>query len=209
VKKIILFIPFTLLFILAIIFTNEKNNISNSQGYKDNKEINALLSEYSVENGHEFQFTTKKIEKTLYGKWQVKDDSEVGRSLKYDITGDALYKGKLELSKELFSRTTPTAVWDSEMKTTGEYEDYTVSYKNPVFVYYNETLGEMAQDDFLDNYSGIEGLSSETMGTVIVALGMSTKSMNKYEIINMKFILVNDYVIAVNMSTFYQLQRIE
>lgn len=51
-KKIILFIPFTLLFILAIIFTNEKNNISNSQGYKDNKEINALLSEYSVENGH-------------------------------------------------------------------------------------------------------------------------------------------------------------
>ncbi len=69
----------------------------------------------------------------------------------------------------------------------------------------------MAGDDFLDNYSGIKGTNPDTIGTVVALLELfdvPAKSIHEYRISGLKFLLIDDYVIAVNMSTFYQLQRI-
>ncbi len=69
----------------------------------------------------------------------------------------------------------------------------------------------MAEDDFLDNYSGIKGINPDTIGTVVVLLELfdvPEKSIHEYRVSGLKFLLIDDYVIAVNMSTFYQLQRI-
>ncbi|MDF2804424.1 MAG: hypothetical protein K0S61_4329 [Anaerocolumna sp.] len=192
-KKLVLLIPLVVLIFISVILIDGKTNISNSEAYWDNKQISALIKEYSAEYDHEFKLTTKKIEQILYGKWQVGDT--VGYSLKYDITGGALDNGTIELSKTHFIKSTLSG---------SMYE-----YKNPIFVYYNETLEQMAKDDMLGNYSGIEGIKPDTMGTVVVAMAISPDSTNKYDFIPTKFIIINNYVIAIDMYSFYQLQRIE
>lgn len=94
------------------------------------------------------------------------------------------------------------------MLTTGELEYISTIYKNPVFAYYQETMEQMKQDDFLDNYSGIEGIKSNSIGTVIIAMGIPSDSSDIYEIVLTKFIIIEDYVIAVDQSSFYQLSQI-
>lgn len=47
------------------------------------------------------------------------------------------------------------------------------------------------------------------MGTVVVAMAISPDSTNEYDFIPTKFIIINNYVIAIDMYSFYQLQRIE
>lgn len=192
-KKLIPFIPLTVLIFIAVMFINGKTTMSNSESYRDNKLISALINEYSVEYDHDFELATKEIEQILYGKWQVGDT--IGFSLKYDITGGALDNGSIEISKEHFIRLTQSGL---------KHE-----YKNPVFMYYNETLQQMAKDELLANYSGIEGIKSDTMGTVIVAIAISPYSLNEYEFMATKFIIIKNYVIAEDANSFYQLQRIE
>jgi|GEM_PF-2129887 len=199
-KNIILLISFIIIISTSVVIISEKTGESNSEIYKENEEVTALMRELHAEYGHDFQFATKKIEKQLYGKWQV-TDNDLGYSLKYDVTGDGLREEILELSKELVSRSDPG----------DDYGDYIFTYESPVLVYYNETLGEMAEDDFLDNYSGIKGINPDTIGTVVVLLELfdvPEKSIHEYRVSGLKFLLIDDYVIAVNMSTFYQLQRI-
>jgi hypothetical protein len=67
----------------------------------------------------------------------------------------------------------------------------------------------MAKDKLLGNYSGIEGIDPETMGTVVVGRGILSHYTDEYGFISTKFILINDYVIAVDMYSFFQLQRYE
>ncbi|WP_162862518.1 hypothetical protein [Acetivibrio cellulolyticus] len=192
-KKLVLFIPLVVLIFISVILINGKTNISNSEAYEDNKQISALINGYSTEYNHEYKFATKKIEQILYGKWQVGDT--VGYSLKYDITGGALDNGTIELSKTHFIKSTLSG---------SMYE-----YKKPVFVYYNETVEQMAKDDILGNFSGIEGIKPDTMGTVVVVMAISPHSINEYDFISTKFIIINNYVIAVDMYSFYQLQKCE
>ncbi len=66
----------------------------------------------------------------------------------------------------------------------------------------------MKQDDFLDNYTGIDGIKPNTVGTVIIAMGIPSDSLDSYEIVLTKFIIIEDYVIAVNQSSFYELNQI-
>jgi hypothetical protein len=80
-KKVALFIPITVLIFISVIYILGKIDISNSEAYEDNKQIYALINEYSAKYDHEFKFVTKKIEHKLYGKWQIGDT--VGYSLKY------------------------------------------------------------------------------------------------------------------------------
>lgn len=198
-KKLILFIPLAVLIFIAVILIDGKTSISNSEAYEDNKQISALINECSVEYGHEFKLATKKIEQILYGKWQV-GDAGVGYSLKYDITGGALDNGTIEISKDLFN------IYYSDLT----FKDaFSTLYKKPVFVYYNESLEQMAKDDMLGNYSGIDGIKPDTVGTVVVAIAISSHSKNEYDYITTKFIIINNYVIAVDEYSFYQLQRIE
>lgn len=90
-KKLVLFIPLAVLIFIAVILIDGKTSISNSEAYENNKQISALINEYSAEYEYEYEFklATKEIEQILYGKWQVGDigDPDVGYSLKYDITG--------------------------------------------------------------------------------------------------------------------------
>ncbi len=192
-KKLVLFIPLVVLIFISVIRIDGKSNISNSEAYKDNKQISALINGYSAEYDHKFKFATKEIEQILYGKWQVRDT--VGYSLKYDITGGALDNGTIELSKINFIKSTQS--------------DSIYAYKNPVFAYYNETLEQMEKDELLGNYSGIKGIKPDTMGTVVVAMAISPDSTKEYDFISTKFIIINNYVIAVDMYSFYQLQRIK
>jgi hypothetical protein len=87
---LVLFIPHAVLIFIAAILIDGKTSISNSEAYENNKQISALINEYSAEYECEFQLATKEIEQILYGKWQVGDigDPDVGYSLKYDIQED-------------------------------------------------------------------------------------------------------------------------
>ena len=148
----------------------------------------------------------KEIEKKLFGKWKVEET--LGYSLKYDVTGGALDDGKLDLSKDTLIIYRLHSVLDEKLLTTGEFEYISTTYKNPVFAYYQETMGQMKQDDFLDNYTGIDGIKPNTVGTVIIAMGIPSDSLDSYEIVLTKFIIIEDYVIAVNQSSFYELNQI-
>ena len=98
---------------------------------------------------------------------------------------------------------------DGKIRPTSNFVFLSDLYKNPVFAYYTETLEEMSTDDALSCYSGIEELDSETMGTVIIAMGLPTYTPDKYGYIPTKFIIIEDYVIAVHEYTFYKLQKLE
>ncbi len=209
-KKSILLLPLTFLVFIFMILIHGKTNMSNSEFYKNHKQISFLINKYSAEYDHELILATKEIEQKLYGKWQV--GNTLGYSLKYDITGGALDNGKLDLSKNKFSITMRSPVMkisDGKLRTTGEFEDHITDYGSPVFAYYQETLNQMKQDDFLNDYSGIEGLNPDTVGTVIIAMGLSSDSTDNYSYITTGFIIINDYIIAVRQSSFYQLQKIE
>lgn len=200
-KKLVLFISLAVMIFIAVILFNGKTSISNSEAYEGNKQISALINEYSSEYDHEFKLATKEIEQILYGKWQVGDigDPDVGYSLEYDITGGALDNATIEISKGQFN------IYYSDLT----FKDaFSTQYKKPVFAYYNETLEQMAKDNMLGNYSGIEGIKPDTMGTVVVAMAISPHT-NEYDFITTDFIIINDYVIAVDMNSFYQLERIE
>lgn len=77
-------IPIVLLIFVAVIF--KWNNVSNCR-IKNHENY-----------GHEFKLITKKIERSLYGKWLVEET--IGYSLKYDITGGALYYSVIEISED-------------------------------------------------------------------------------------------------------------
>jgi len=191
-------------------FINGKTSTSNSASYENNEQIATLINKYSEEYNHEFKLVTKEIEQRLYGKWQI--GGTLGYSLKYNVTGGALDNGKLDLSKDLYSITTPSPVLknvDGKMLTTGDFEDHTIVFRAPIFAYYQETLEQMKRDDFLDEYSGIEDIDPDTVATIIIAMGLPSDSSDKYEFITTKFIIINDHIIAVRQATFYKLQRID
>jgi hypothetical protein len=197
-KKSTIFIYLAVLILAVVIFTWNKVGNSNSEDYKQNEQVSAIINEFSKEYGHEFILATKEIERSLYGKWQV--GNTIGYSLRYDITGGSLDYAVIEISKD---------------QLRIQYSDKTFSdpftrqHDNPIFAYYQETLNQMKQDDFLDDYSGIEGLDPDTVGTVVIAMGLSSDSPDNYSYITTGFIIINDYIIAVRQSSFYQLQKIE
>ncbi|WP_312500799.1 hypothetical protein [Lacrimispora sp.] len=197
-KKSAIFIYLAVLILAVVIFTWNKVGNSNSEDYKQNEQVSAIINEFSKEYGHEFILATKEIERSLYGKWQV--GNTIGYSLRYDITGGSLDYAVIEISKD---------------QLRIQYSDKTFSdpftrqHDNPIFAYYQETLNQMKQDDFLDDYSGIEGLDPDTVGTVVIAMGLSSDSPDNYSYITTGFIIINDYIIAVRQSSFYQLQKIE
>lgn len=123
----------------------------------------------------------------------------IGYSLKYDITGGALDCAVIEISKDQL------CIQYSEKTFEDSFSD---KYDTPIFIYYQENLDKMKQDDFLDDYSGIEGLDLDTVGTIITVIGESINFHDMYEAITTKFIIINDRIIAVRQSTFYELQKI-
>lgn len=205
-KKVLIFSTVMIVFFISITIFIERVSASNSKRYENNKQIETLISDYEKEYDHEFKLATKEIEKKLLKKWKVGET--LGYSLKNDITGGALYDGKLNLSKDTLVIEYLQPVMDENLLTTGGLEYISTIYKNPVFAYYQETMEQMKQDDFLDNYSGIEGIKSNSIGTVIIAMGIPSDSSDIYEIVLTKFIIIEDYVIAVDQSSFYQLSQI-
>lgn len=177
-----------------------RNYLSNSVGeyLKQNVQVTAIITELCDSYGHEFKLTTNEIENILYGKWLVEDT--IGYSLKYDITGGSLDYAEIEISKDQL------CIKFSE-KTFSD--PFSKVYSNIVFVYYQETLNNMKQDDYLDDYSGIEDLDPDTMGTIVSVIGAPIGSSNKYEAITTKFIIINDNIVAVRQSTFYNLLKID
>ena len=195
-KKITIFIA--VLIFSAVTFTWNNTSNSNSEDHKQNEQVSAIINEFSENYGHEFKLVTKEIEHSLYGMWQV--GNTIGYSLKYNITGGALDYAVIEISKDhLF-------IHYSEKTFRDPFSD---QHDNPVFAYYQETLNQMKQDDLLDDYSGIDGLDPDTVGTVIIAMGLPSDFPDKYDFITTKFIIVSDYVIAVSQSSFYRLQKIK
>lgn len=190
-------ISIVLLILVIVIF--RWNNVSNSgiENHKENEQVSIIIDNYSEKYGHEFKLNTKEIEHSLYGKWLVGET--IGYSLKYDITGGALDYSVIEISEDQLS------IQYSEKTFKDSYSD---KYDTPIFIYYQETLDKMKQDDFLDNYSGIEGLDLDTIGTIVTVIGKSTNFHDKYEAIPIKFIIINDHIIAVRQSTFYKLQKL-
>lgn len=186
------------LILAAIIFTWNKAGNGNIKDYEQNEQVSAIINEFSKEYSHEFKLATKEIERSLYGKWQV--GNTIGYSLKYDITGGSLDHTVIKISKDQLRIQYSNKTFSTP---------FTHQYDHPVFAYYQETLTQMKQDDFLDDYSGIEGLAPDTVGTVVIAMGLSPDSPDNYSYITTGFIIINDYIIAVRQSSFYQLQKIE
>ena len=205
-KKKLVFMALMLALFISILVFSGKARASNSELYENDKQIITLLEDYEKEYNHTFKLATKEIEKKLFGKWKVEET--LGYSLKYDVTGGALDDGKLDLSKDTLIIYRLHSVLDEKLLTTGEFEYISTTYKNHVFAYYQETMGQMKQDDFLDNYTGIDGIKPNTVGTVIIAMGIPSDSLDSYEIVLTKFIIIEDYVIAVNQSSFYELNQI-
>lgn len=157
-------------------------------------EIIAIFSKYDMSFPAELALLTKEMEDKLYGEWKASSEG-FGYSLKYDITGGQLCDASLYISKEKYE------------ETLNAYKEPIVkSYLSPVFMYYSETLCKMAEDELL-NYSGIEELSSETVGMVILGFALSNHSPDNYDLIPTKFILIDDYVIAVREHSFYKLEK--
>lgn len=200
-------------FIIVIIITIlliGKTGASHSESYKNNAQIAAIVDEYSKEYRHEFQLASKEIEQRLYGKWQMVDSDTLGYSLKYDVTSGALEEGKLDVSEEEFCilRLGPVLKnVDGQSLSTGEFKYYPEVFKNPVFACYQETLGQMKQDDFLDNFSGIKDMDPDTEGTVVIAMGLPSDAPDQYEDTLVRFMIINKEVIAVNQSGFFKLQH--
>ena len=205
-KKKLVFMALMLALFISILVFSGKARASNSELYENDKQIITLLEDYEKEYNHTFKLATKEIEKKLFGKWKVEET--LGYRLKSDVTGGALDDGKLDLSKDTLIIYRLHSVLDEKLLTTGEFEYISTTYKNPVFAYYQETMGQMKQDDFLDNYTGIDGIKPNTVGTVIIAMGIPSDSLDSYEIVLTKFIIIEDYVIAVNQSSFYELNQI-
>ena len=205
-KKKLVFMALMLALFISILVFSGKARASNSELYENDKQIITLLEDYEKEYNHTFKLATKEIEKKLFGKWKVEET--LGYSLKYDVTGGVLDDGKLDLSKDTLIIYRLHSVLDEKLLTTGEFEYISTTYKNPVFAYYQETMGQMKQDDFLDNYTVIDGIKPNTVGTVIIAMGIPSDSLDSYEIVLTKFIIIEDYVIAVNQSSFYELNQI-
>ena len=183
---------FLALIVGAAIYFVYDAKIADRQAPVSNDEMVAILSKYDIQLPSEFSVITKEIKNKLYGEWMVVDTT-VGYSLKYDITGGHLDDGFLHISQEKYEET-----------MTVFMEPLIDSYPSPVFIYYAETLSEMSKDEIL-NYSGIEGMDPETVGMVVLGFAFSDYSPNAYDLIPTKFILINDYVIAVRADSFYKL----
>lgn len=212
-KKIIIITSLVAVFFVNIILISgreSKESTSIRESYENNEQITALIDKLSDEYNHQLKLATEELEKRILGKWLIGET--LGYSLKENVTSGALDDGKLELSKDIYSITILSPVLniiDGKALTIGKFEDYTTVYQKPVFMYYEETLEQMKQDDFLGNYSGIEDIDSDTVGTIIVAMGLPLDSLDNYEPIKTKFIIVNDHIIAVRQSTFYNLEKIQ
>lgn len=202
--------------ILAPRFTKTKEVLLAEQNIASNEEISdeeltaaTLLNEYSAKYGHKFKPATEEIKQKLYGTWEVGDG--LGYSLKYDITGGALDEGKLQVSKDRFDITTIGPILKSENEKTFVlgHRYSTKSYQEPIFAYYEETLATMKRDVFLDCYSGIEGLDPQTLGQVVIAIAKDSSFADEYMHIEPSFLIIDDYVIAVNQSSFYELERMK
>ena len=191
-KKIIVLF-FALIASAAICFAYGVR-FDDKQASISDDEIDAILSKYDIQLPAELAVITKETENKFYGKWIVLDDS-LGYSLKYDITGGQLFGGFLYISKEKI-----------EEIMTVMHEPYIKSYLSPIFMYYSETLNEMSTDELL-NYSGIEELDSETVGIIILGFALSDYSPDNYDLIPTKFILIDDYAIAVRDHSFYKLEK--
>lgn len=202
-KKPIVVISLVMTFLISIGFIYEITG--NSRFYKYDKQIMTLLEQFSEEYNHEFILATREISQRLYGKWNAVDGP--GHSIKYDITGGAFDDGKLDISKNNFCIFTIGPILknvNGQTLVTG-HEYYATAYKDPVFAYYQETMEQMKNDDFLDNYTGINDIKPDALGTVIIALGIPSDSPGSYEVISTKFIMIENHIIAVNQSTFYKL----
>lgn len=200
-KKTMVFITIILAAFIFIFFAKE--DVSNSKIYGNSVQITTLMGDYEKECGHELKLATKGMEQKLYGKWDI--GKTLGYSLKYDVTGGALYEGKLDLSKEAFTIKTLLPVPNKNPSSTTKFAYLPTIYKKPVFAYYRETMEQMKNDDFLDNYTGIIDVKPNTAGTVIITMGIPSDSPGSYEIISTKFIMIENYIIAVDQSTFYKL----
>lgn len=202
-KKPIIALVITFLISIGFIY----GITGNSGFYKHHKQIMTLLEQSSKEYDHEFIIATKEIKQRLYGKWNAVDGP--GYSMKYDVTGGAFDDGKLDISKKNFCIFTIGPILknvNGQTVVTG-HEYYATAYKDPVFAYYQETMEQMRQDAFLDYYTGIDDVSLDVVGTIVMAMGIPPDSPDKYEFIAPIFIIIDDYVIAVNQSTFYKLEK--
>lgn len=174
------------------LFSNTFDQLSVDPVNLPKDEIVSILSKYNISGSNEITYLPSDMLKQLYGKWKV--GNSIGYSLKYDITGGQLDDGEIYISAKNYE------------EVRNAYKD--PLYKNylfPVFISYNATLDEMAKDEML-NYSGIEGVDPKTIGTVVLSFGLSDK--NTYDLIPTKFLLINEYVIAVHSHSFYQLDRV-
>jgi len=98
---------------------------------------------------------------------------------------------------------------DGKIFATGDFEDHIIVFRTPIFAYYQETVEQMKQDDFIDEYSGIEDINPNTVGTIIIVLGLPDGSLEAYDFIATKFIIIEDYVIVAHQSTFYNLTKLD
>ena len=152
------------------------------------EEAHAMLQARDSKTDKELSPISREMREKLYGYWKVSDG--VGRSLKYRITGGQLCDAMIYISQ-------------SEYREERIVKQ--IQYHDPVFLYYIETMEEMKSDE-LFNFSGIEGVDADEECVVILAFGQENIG-GEYEYLGTAFLLINEYVIAVNHDSFFELER--
>ncbi len=116
----------------------------------------------------------------------------------YSLIGMKLIEYEKIAQKDIFRD-----VYD---EITLEYIDL---YERPKYMYYTETLDELATDENF-YFSGIEGVSGDTEATIIIVFAYENPRQDlKRMSMATKFILVDDYVIGVRQDSFYELRKID
>ena len=116
----------------------------------------------------------------------------------YSLIGMKLIEYEKIVQKDIFRD-----VYD---EITLEYIDL---YERPKYMYYTETLDELATDENF-YFSGIEGVSGDTEATIIIVFAYENPRQDlKRMSMATKFILVDDYVIGVRQDSFYELRKID
>ena len=154
------------------------------------EEAHAMLQARDSKTDKELRPISREMREKLYGYWKVLDG--IGYSLKYDITGGQLDGAMINISQS-------------------EYKEERVlsqrQYRVPAFLYYTETMEEMKEDE-LFNFSGIEGVDADEECIIILPFGQETVE-GDYEYLRIAFLLIDEYVIAVDHDSFFELERIQ
>lgn len=173
-------------------------------------EVAILLNQHRKKYGYKFKSVPEEMKQKLYGKW------EVGDSLKdyefRDITRDVLEDGRLELSKEKCDviKKGPIYQRNNGEKHIVGYKDYTESYTDPVFVYYEETQRSMIANGKYDYYWWIiDELGTKTTVKVVMVIAKDSSFPYEYQYIKPVFYLIDDDVLIFNQEAFYPLERVE